>query len=61
MPRKDQRPGGNDQITFDRTTFANFDPVLAASTPVGSDTVISVDAEHSVTPHQRERQQPAPR
>ena len=39
----------HDQISFDHNTFANFDAVMAASAQVGADTVISVDADHSVT------------
>ena len=39
----------HDQISFDHNTFADFEAVIAASAQVGADTVISVDADHSVT------------
>ena len=39
----------HDQISFDHTTFATADAVIAASTQVGADTIITVDADHSVT------------
>ena len=39
----------HDQISFDHNTFADFAAVMAASAQVGADTVISVDADHSIT------------
>ena len=36
-------------IAFDHTIFADFDAMLAASTQVGASTVITVDAQNTVT------------
>jgi serralysin len=44
-----RRTGPHDLIAFDHTMFADFDAVLAASTQVGTRTVISFDAQHTVT------------
>ncbi len=41
--------GPHDLIAFDHTMFADFDAVLAASAQVGSSTVISFDAQNTVT------------
>ena len=39
----------HDLITFDHALFADFDAVMAATSQVGADTVITVDAENAVT------------
>ena len=41
--------GPHDLITFDQGTFADFDAIMASSAQVGSDTVITVDANNTVT------------
>ena len=41
--------GPHDLIAFDHTIFADFDAVMAASTQVGASTVISFDAQNTVT------------
>ena len=42
-------PAPHDIITFDHTIFADFAAVMAASAPVGADTVITADASDTVT------------
>ena len=39
----------HDLIAFDHTIFADFDAMLAASTQVGASTVITVDAQNTIT------------
>ena len=41
--------GSHDLIAFDHTIFADFDAVVAASTQSGTSTVITVDAQNSIT------------
>lgn len=41
--------GPHDLIAFDHTIFADFDAVAAASAQVGANTVITVDAQNTVT------------
>ena len=41
--------GPHDLIAFDHTIFADFDAVVAMSAQVGTSTVITVDAQHTVT------------
>jgi Ca2+-binding RTX toxin-like protein len=43
----DYSPG--DQIEFDSGTFQNFHDVRAAAQQVGNDTVITLDAQNSIT------------
>ena len=39
----------HDLIVFDHTIFADFDAVMAASAQVGTTTVITVDAQNTLT------------
>ena len=39
----------HDLITFDQTIFADFDEMMAVTNPVGTNTVITVDAENTLT------------
>ena len=41
--------GSHDLIAFDHTVFADFDAVVAASTQLGASTVITVDAQNTLT------------
>ena len=41
--------GPHDLIAFDHTIFADFDAVMAASAQVGASTVITFDAQNTVT------------
>lgn len=41
--------GSNDVIEFDQAVFADFDEVVAAASTNGADTVITLDADNSVT------------
>jgi Ca2+-binding RTX toxin-like protein len=41
--------GPHDLMAFDHTIFADFDAVLAASTQVGTSTIITIDAQNTVT------------
>ena len=41
--------GPHDLIAIDHTIFADFDAVMAASTQVGTSTVITVDAQNTIT------------
>jgi Ca2+-binding RTX toxin-like protein len=41
--------GQHDMIAFDDSIFADFDAMMAASTQVGANTVITVDAENAIT------------
>ncbi|WNZ53668.1 hypothetical protein QT397_01280 (plasmid) [Microbulbifer sp. MKSA007] len=41
--------GSNDVIEFDQAVFADFDEVIAATSTNGADTVITLDADNSVT------------
>ena len=41
--------GPHDKVAFDHTLFADFDAVMAASSQVGTSTVITVDAQNSLT------------
>ena len=41
--------GSGDTLAFDNSLFTDFEAVLAAAAQVGNDTVISFDAESSVT------------
>ncbi len=41
--------GTDDAIEFQNNIFADFDAVLAAASASGSDTVITVDADNSIT------------
>ena len=41
--------GPHDVIAIDHTIFADFDAVMAASTQVGSSTVITADAQNAIT------------
>jgi len=38
-----------DLISFGHCTFDNFDAVMAASAQLSADTIITVDADHSLT------------
>ncbi|HEX8026914.1 MAG TPA: hypothetical protein VF491_00555, partial [Vicinamibacterales bacterium] len=40
---------GHDYIRFDDAQFANYADVMAHASQVGSDVVIALDADHSVT------------
>ena len=42
-------PVPHDMIVFDHTLFADFDTVVAASAQVGASTVITFDAQNTVT------------
>ena len=39
----------HDLITFDHTVFADFDAMMAATLPIGTNTVITVDADNTLT------------
>ncbi len=39
----------HDLVTFDHTIFADFDAMMAATIPIGTNTVITVDAENTLT------------
>ena len=41
--------GPHDLIAIDHTIFADFDALMAASTQVEANTVITVDAENTIT------------
>ena len=41
--------GPHDLIAFEQTIFADYDAVMAATSQVGTNTVITVDADNSVT------------
>jgi len=41
--------GQHDMVAFDDSIFADFDAMMAASTQVGANTVITVDAENAIT------------